>query len=74
MGETFAKRHLAEQRATEIEHSMLTGAYVDPSAGRVNFSDYAEEWQAVQVIAPRLPLRWRRTYADMSCLGSVIAQ
>jgi len=31
-----------------VEHSKLTGAYIDPAAGRVMFRDYAEAWRQVQ--------------------------
>jgi integrase len=42
-----AQRHLAS-----IEHSRLTGSYVDPSAGRVTFRAYAESWRGVQLHRP----------------------
>jgi hypothetical protein len=34
---------------TSVEHDKLTGAYVDPRAGRVTFDEYASRWQAAQV-------------------------
>jgi integrase len=46
---TFRRKVDAEQFATQIEHSKLTGAYVDPSAGKVTLKDYAEKWRARQV-------------------------
>jgi integrase len=38
----------AERFLANIEHSKLTGAYVDPSAGRKTFKRYAEEWRVSQ--------------------------
>jgi hypothetical protein len=49
---TFARKVDADRYATFIEHSMLTGAYVDPKAGQVTFQEYAEEWRAGQVHRP----------------------
>jgi integrase len=49
---SFAKKVDADRYATSIEHSMLTGAYVDPKAGKVTFEQYAEEWRAAQVHRP----------------------
>jgi len=42
----------AERFATGMEHSKLTGGYVDPSAGRVTFRSFAEEWRQVQIHRP----------------------
>lgn len=42
-----ARRYLVEQ-----EHKKLIGSYIDPSAGRVTFAAYAEQWRAVQVHRP----------------------
>src|SRR3954452_4443472 len=49
---SFPKKVDADRYATSIEHSMLTGAYVDPKAGKVTFEQYAEEWRAAQVHRP----------------------
>src|SRR5581483_2965963 len=49
---TFDKRVEAERWLTSVEHSKLTGAYVDPAAGKVTFRDFAEAWRAVQVHRP----------------------
>lgn len=46
---TLNTRAEADRFAATVEASKLTGAYVDPSAGRVTFMDYAEEWRAAQV-------------------------
>src|SRR5918995_1478459 len=51
----FARKVDAEKWLTGVEHSKLTGGYVDPRAGRVTFADYAHQWQAAQV--------WRRSSA-----------
>ncbi len=49
---TFPRKVDAERFLTTIEASKLTGAYVDPGAGRVTFGDYAEAWRAMQVHRP----------------------
>lgn len=49
---TFARKGEAERFLISIEHSKLTGAYVDPAAGRVTFRAYAEDWRRVQVNRP----------------------
>jgi len=49
---TFAKRGDAERHLTIIEHSKLSGSYVDPAAGRITFAEYAEQWRAMQVHRP----------------------
>jgi integrase len=50
---TFARKGDAQRHLTGVEHSRLSGGYVDPSAGRVTFRAYAEQWRAVQVWRPR---------------------
>src|SRR6476469_3410454 len=42
----------AKEFVIGIEHSKLAGTYVDPSAGRVTFRSFAEEWRKVQVHRP----------------------
>lgn len=49
---TFARKVDADNHLTTVEGSKLTGSYVDPSAGRVAFQDYAEQWRSVQVHRP----------------------
>lgn len=44
----FARKGDARDWLTEIEHDKLTGAYVDPAAGRVLFRTYAAEWLEAQ--------------------------
>jgi integrase len=46
---TFDRKVDAERFLTSIEHRKLTGAYVDPSAGRVTLKEYAEQWRVTQV-------------------------
>jgi len=46
---TFPRRVDAERFLTSVEHNILTGAYVDPAAGKVTFMEYAEQWRAGQV-------------------------
>src|SRR5436190_24363075 len=49
---TFPRKADAERFLTGVEHSKLTGGYVDPAAGRTTFRSYAEEWRLVQVNRP----------------------
>jgi integrase len=49
---SFAKKPDALRFKTSIEHSVLSGSYVDPSAGKVTFRTYAEQWRKVQVHRP----------------------
>ncbi|HXN60017.1 MAG TPA: tyrosine-type recombinase/integrase [Acidimicrobiales bacterium] len=49
---TFKRKIDAEHQLTSVQHSKLTGGYVDPSAGRVTFKKYAEAWQRIQVHRP----------------------
>jgi integrase len=49
---TFDRKIDAERFLTNIEHNELTGAYVDPSAGRMTLQTYAERWRASQVHRP----------------------
>jgi len=46
---TFPRRVDAERFLTTVEHGILSGAYVDPAAGKVTFGEYAEQWRAGQV-------------------------
>lgn len=48
----FARKTDAQRFLAGVEHSKQTGAYVDPSAGRVLFRDYAEEWRQGQPHRP----------------------
>lgn len=48
----FPRKTDAEAFLTSIDHSKLSGAYVDPAAGRITFRQYAEQWRSVQVHRP----------------------
>ena len=41
---SFAKRSDAERHLTGVTHSLLTGGYVDPAAGRLTVGEYAATW------------------------------
>jgi len=49
---TFRLKVDAQRHLTTIENSKITGAYIDPLAGRVLFRDYAEKWRKIQVHRP----------------------
>jgi integrase len=49
---TFAKKVDAERWLTHTEHSKLSGAYTDPTAGKVTFAKYANDWVSMQVWRP----------------------
>ncbi len=46
---TFVRKVDADRFLTSVEHEKLTGAYVDPAAGRLTFRGYAEQWRTVQI-------------------------
>jgi integrase len=46
---TFARKVDAEHWLTHTEHSKLSGAYADPTAGKVTFAKYANDWVSMQV-------------------------
>ena len=48
----FGRRIDAERFLTSVEHSKLSGTYVDPTAGKITLKEYAEKWRAVQVHRP----------------------
>ncbi len=48
----FVRKSDADRFLTSIEHQKLSGAYVDPSAGKVTFEEYAEAWRSVQAHRP----------------------
>lgn len=45
----FRRKVDAQRWLDEVTAAVVTGAYVDPKAGRVTFRDYAEAWRAAQV-------------------------
>lgn len=48
----FDRKIDGERWLTTVEHSKLTGDYVDPTAGKATFRSYAEAWRSVQVHRP----------------------
>ena len=48
----FRRKVDAQQWIDESTASIVTGAYVDPKAGRQTFKEYAETWRAAQVHRP----------------------
>lgn len=49
---TFDRKTDAERFLTTVEGAKLVGGYVDPSAGRVRFEDFALQWLASQTSDP----------------------
>lgn len=49
---TFDRRRDADQWRTHVEHQVLSGAYVDPAAGKITLRSYAEQWRASRPWAP----------------------
>lgn len=45
---TFARKADAERYATEIQHTMRTGTYVSPDAGRITVGAWWADWSAAQ--------------------------
>jgi integrase len=45
----FARKIDAERYLTSVEHSKMTGGYIDPAAGRVTVAEWAERWMASRV-------------------------
>jgi hypothetical protein len=48
----FDRKVDAQRWLDEVTAAMVTGAYVDPGAGRQDFAEYYAEWSARQVWAP----------------------
>jgi integrase len=49
---SFARKVDAERFLTSVQHSMFSGAYVDPRAGRITFAEYAQRWRDLQPHRP----------------------
>jgi len=49
---TFEKKRDAEKFLTSVDNAVLTGAYIDPGAGKITFKEYAERWRSSQVHRP----------------------
>ena len=60
---TFTKKTDAEQFLATTEHRKQTGEFVDPTAGRTLFDEYAHRWLDLKVTAGKKPTSiatWRR--------------
>lgn len=60
----FARKVDADRYRAEVEHKLNTGEYVDPSAGRITFEAYAEQWRAMQPHRPNTAARTRSQLAS----------
>ncbi len=49
---TFRKKGDADRFVSTVEADMLRGTYVDLSAGKITFEEYAETWRLAQVHRP----------------------
>jgi integrase len=49
---TFERKQDAQRHITQVEGSKITGAYVDTTACKTTFEQYAETWRLVQVHRP----------------------
>jgi integrase len=49
---TFARRADAQKYLTEIEAAKLNGSYLDPTAGRLTFNQWADQWWQVWAADP----------------------
>ena len=45
----FDRKIDADRFLVSVEHSKQTGSYIDPSAGKVTFKSYAENWRGKQI-------------------------
>lgn len=57
---TFDTKRSAEQRLVEIEAEILRGDWLDPDAGKVAFSDYAQQWVRERDLKARTREEYRR--------------
>jgi integrase len=53
----FRTKKDAQRWLDEVTASIVTGQYVSPSAGKMTFKEYAEEWRASQVHRPSTQAR-----------------
>jgi len=49
---SFERKVDAERFLTSVQHSMYSGTYVDPRAGRITFAEYAQRWRDLQPHRP----------------------
>jgi integrase len=45
---TFTRKVDAERWLTTVEHSKLTGSYLDPAAQKITFAEYVQSWAPAQ--------------------------
>ncbi|WP_456824166.1 tyrosine-type recombinase/integrase [Cellulomonas sp. P5_E12] len=57
----FDRKIDAQRWIDEHTASVVTGTFVDPSAGRITFKDYAEHWRSVQAHRPSTADQVRRS-------------
>ncbi|MGI9156950.1 MAG: tyrosine-type recombinase/integrase [Marmoricola sp.] len=50
--QSFPRKSDAERHLTSVEHNILSGGYVDLTAGRRTVREYGEAWRAIQVHRP----------------------
>ena len=55
---SFDRKLDAERHLSTVEADLLRGIYVDPRAGQITLSEYAERWMAVQV--------WRQSTRELA--------
>ncbi len=69
---SFTRKVDADRYRTEQEHSLNTGAYINPTAGKVTFKEYAEQWRKLQPHRPNTvrDVQSRLTYHAYPVLGS----
>lgn len=54
---SFGRKVDADHYRTEVDHKLLSGAYVDPAAGKETFRAYAERWRTIQIHRPNTASR-----------------
>jgi integrase len=54
---SFKRKLDADRFRAEVEHTLNTGSYVDPAAGRTTFRAYAEQWRTAQPHRPNTAAR-----------------
>lgn len=63
---SFRRRADAEDFAVSVEHSLRSGAYIDPTAARITVRQYLEDWRGQQAQhRPRTADNVRRRLATM---------
>jgi hypothetical protein len=44
----FDLKRDADSHAAHMDGTKVVGSYIDPSAGRISFQEYAEAWRSIQ--------------------------